>query len=326
MSESSYSESAAQKVETVSRPAARSSRRRKQWTLTTLADRGHRRASASPSTPTTLLVMPLVAQPALADLEHLDPLHRQRLRRHPQLGPLRSSSSSAVCGGVFGLLGGYLTDRFGRQPVLLWSILLSAASAARLRPASAHCPAVDAAGLPLHDVHRRVRRVRRRRRLAGGTLPQPEAARERPGLHAGVRVARRHVGRGRRTASSTRRTSRCPPSTTSHAQWRYALISARDPGAAAVVHPAVPARIAGLEAEAGGGDAAPAQHSGTVPARVPPRLDRHRPAVRLQLRRRVRRHPADAAARARPRARPQAAGAEAHRLRGRSEPGEAGEL
>ena len=35
----------------------------------------------------------------------------------------------AICGGVFGLLGGYLTDRFGRQRVLVWSILIYAFSA-----------------------------------------------------------------------------------------------------------------------------------------------------------------------------------------------------
>ena len=35
----------------------------------------------------------------------------------------------AVCGGVFGLLGGYLTDLFGRRRVLVWSILVYAFSA-----------------------------------------------------------------------------------------------------------------------------------------------------------------------------------------------------
>ncbi|HEX4950955.1 MAG TPA: MFS transporter, partial [Blastocatellia bacterium] len=35
----------------------------------------------------------------------------------------------AVCGGLFGLLGGYLTDRLGRRRVLTWSILLYAFSA-----------------------------------------------------------------------------------------------------------------------------------------------------------------------------------------------------
>jgi hypothetical protein len=35
----------------------------------------------------------------------------------------------AIVGGTFGLLGGYLTDRFGRRRVLVWSILLYAFSA-----------------------------------------------------------------------------------------------------------------------------------------------------------------------------------------------------
>ena len=74
----------------------------------------------------TLLVLPLVAQPALHDLEHLDPF------TDSGFAGIRNWAAtiifvSAVCGGVFGLLGGYLTDRFGRQTVLLWSILLSAA-------------------------------------------------------------------------------------------------------------------------------------------------------------------------------------------------------
>src|SRR6187401_2209117 len=34
----------------------------------------------------------------------------------------------AVAGGIFGLLGGYLTDRLGRRRVLTWSILLYAFS------------------------------------------------------------------------------------------------------------------------------------------------------------------------------------------------------
>jgi predicted MFS family arabinose efflux permease len=34
-----------------------------------------------------------------------------------------------VCGGLFGLVGGYLTDRFGRRRILVWSILLYACAA-----------------------------------------------------------------------------------------------------------------------------------------------------------------------------------------------------
>src|SRR6185436_8887535 len=36
----------------------------------------------------------------------------------------------ALVGGAFGLVGGYLTDRFGRQRVLVWSILIYAFSSA----------------------------------------------------------------------------------------------------------------------------------------------------------------------------------------------------
>src|SRR5687768_5831639 len=35
----------------------------------------------------------------------------------------------AIAGGIFGLLGGYLTDRLGRRRILTWSILLYAFSA-----------------------------------------------------------------------------------------------------------------------------------------------------------------------------------------------------
>jgi len=71
-----------------------------------------------------LLMAPLIIRPALE-----------------QLGGLRFGTPEylqwvgwlfyipAVCGGVFGLLGGYLTDRFGRRRVLTWSILLYALSA-----------------------------------------------------------------------------------------------------------------------------------------------------------------------------------------------------
>src|SRR5262245_46173884 len=71
-----------------------------------------------------LLMLPLILRPALE-----------------QLGGLTFGSPDftrwrdlmfyvpAVCGGVFGLLGGYLTDRLGRRRVLTWSILLYAFSA-----------------------------------------------------------------------------------------------------------------------------------------------------------------------------------------------------
>lgn len=71
-----------------------------------------------------LLMLPLIVRPAIE-----------------QLGPFAFGSPDytrwrdymifvpAVCGGIFGLLGGYLTDRLGRRRVLTWSILLYAFSA-----------------------------------------------------------------------------------------------------------------------------------------------------------------------------------------------------
>jgi Na+/melibiose symporter-like transporter len=71
-----------------------------------------------------LLMLPLIVRPALE-----------------QLGGIKFGSPEfahwrdllfyvpALAGGVFGLLGGYLTDRLGRRRVLVWSILLYAFSA-----------------------------------------------------------------------------------------------------------------------------------------------------------------------------------------------------
>jgi MFS family permease len=72
-----------------------------------------------------LLMLPLVLPPALAELlPHAPPgssefnLWRALMFWVP-----------AMAGGIFGLLGGYLTDRLGRRRVLTWSILLYAMSA-----------------------------------------------------------------------------------------------------------------------------------------------------------------------------------------------------
>src|SRR5580765_450987 len=66
-----------------------------------------------------LLMTPLVAPAAIAELLKV-----------PQNNPLVTAWVgytlwiTALCGGVFGLLGGWLTDRFGRKRVLVASILL----------------------------------------------------------------------------------------------------------------------------------------------------------------------------------------------------------
>ncbi|MGV3724369.1 MAG: MFS transporter, partial [Actinomycetota bacterium] len=71
-----------------------------------------------------LLMLPLVAPPALLDLGGLTPGSPEF-----QAWVGRLFYIPALFGGIFGLLGGYLTDRFGRRQVLMWSILLYAFSA-----------------------------------------------------------------------------------------------------------------------------------------------------------------------------------------------------
>src|SRR4051812_14552022 len=71
-----------------------------------------------------LLMLPLVLPPALLEMLHAAP-------GTPEFSHWRGMMFfiPAVVGGIFGLLGGYLTDRLGRRRVLTWSILLYAVSA-----------------------------------------------------------------------------------------------------------------------------------------------------------------------------------------------------
>lgn len=71
-----------------------------------------------------LLMLPLIVRPALMDLAKIAPGTPEF---NTWVGLL--FYVPAVAGGIFGLLGGYLTDRFGRRRVLVWSILLYAFSA-----------------------------------------------------------------------------------------------------------------------------------------------------------------------------------------------------
>ena len=66
-----------------------------------------------------LLMLPLVGPPALAELLGVKP-------GSPEINTWmgRLFYVPAIFGGIFGLLGGWLTDRFGRRRVLVWSILI----------------------------------------------------------------------------------------------------------------------------------------------------------------------------------------------------------
>lgn len=72
-----------------------------------------------------LLMLPLIVGPALLDLGGIRPGTPEY---NEWVG--RLFYVPALAGGAFGLLGGYLTDYFGRRKVLVWSILLYAISAA----------------------------------------------------------------------------------------------------------------------------------------------------------------------------------------------------
>jgi hypothetical protein len=71
-----------------------------------------------------LLMLPLIVRPALMELLAVP-------ANHPSINEWVGTLFyiPAVAGGIFGLLGGYLTDLFGRRRVLVWSILIYAFSA-----------------------------------------------------------------------------------------------------------------------------------------------------------------------------------------------------
>jgi MFS family permease len=74
-----------------------------------------------------LLMLPLIARPALTELLGVDPATAAG-----NAAILKWTGymlwASAIAGGVFGLIGGYLTDRFGRKRILAWSIFIYALS------------------------------------------------------------------------------------------------------------------------------------------------------------------------------------------------------
>jgi MFS family permease len=71
-----------------------------------------------------LLMLPLILRPAIVDLTGLAP---GTPGFNYWVGLL--FWIPAIAGGIFGLIGGYLTDRLGRRRVLVWSILIYATSA-----------------------------------------------------------------------------------------------------------------------------------------------------------------------------------------------------
>ena len=81
-----------------------------------------------------LLMLPLIVRPALLELTTAVPGSAEF---NTWVGVM--FYVPAIAGGIFGMLGGYLTDRLGRRRVLVWSILLYAFSAC----ATAFAPTVE---------------------------------------------------------------------------------------------------------------------------------------------------------------------------------------
>src|SRR5215470_2366476 len=91
-----------------------------------------------------LLMLPLIVRPALTDLGVARP---DSPEFNTWVGII--FYVPAIAGGIFGVLGGYLTDLLGRRRVLVWSILLYAISAFGAGFASS---VLGAASIPLWDV------------------------------------------------------------------------------------------------------------------------------------------------------------------------------
>jgi MFS family permease len=66
-----------------------------------------------------LLMLPMIFAPAISELLQV-PIDNPAVREWFTI----INAAAAVTGGIFGLLGGYLIDRFGRKKILLISILL----------------------------------------------------------------------------------------------------------------------------------------------------------------------------------------------------------
>ncbi|HXG63768.1 MAG TPA: MFS transporter [Blastocatellia bacterium] len=86
-----------------------------------------------------LLMLPLIVRPALLELIGARPGSPEFNQWVGMLFYI-----PALAGGIFGMLGGYLTDRLGRRRILVWSILLYAFSAL----AAGYVPKDGFAGIP----------------------------------------------------------------------------------------------------------------------------------------------------------------------------------
>ena len=220
---------------------------------------------------------PLVGVPAIAELMKLPP-------NNPNVTEWmgRMLWMTALCGGIFGLIGGWLIDRFGRKRILALSIFVYALSPF----AAAYSTSLAAFRfLSLHDVRRRVRGIHRGDHLAGGIVPAQ--SRKSLGLDAGVCLARRRVRDCSRSldqfAFGASAGLRVPEAFNAHAPWRYILMTGLIAGHSDRAALAVCAGIANLEGETARRNIEATELRGIVRAGIAPDHAGHRGAFSLRL-------------------------------------------
>ena len=257
-----------------------------------------------------ILMLPLIVRPALLELTGAAPGSPQF-----QMWVGRLFYIPAFAGGIFGLLGGYLTDRLGRRRVLTYSILIYAISAflsgfstsiemllvLRCFVFIGVCVEFVAAVAWLAELFPE---PKRREKVLGYTQAFSSLGGIMVATVNGLCVA---------YAASLPSLSMFghQPVRSARAMALHADVG-RAAGHPADSDPAVPAGVAGVAAEESRRHAAAAEHRRAVRSRPSAHDDRDDDHVCVRVWRGVRRDPADAADRARPaRSAPDDAGAAA---------------
>ena len=264
-----------------------------------------------------ILMLPLIVRPALLELTGAAPGSPQF-----QMWVGRLFYIPAFAGGIFGLIGGYLTDRLGRRRVLTYSILIYAVAAflsgystsiemllvLRCFVFIGVCVEFVAAVAWLAELFPE---AKRREKVLGYTQAFSSLGGIMVATVNGLCVALRR--QPARADHVRRQSGGCACAVALHADVGRAARHSVDPDSP------VPARVPRLAAEESRRHAQKAEHRRAVRSRSPPHHDRDDDHVCVRVRRRVRRDSASAADRARlARSSPDDAGAQTPAARGSS--------
>ena len=244
-----------------------------------------------------ILMLPLIVRPALLELTGAVPGSPQF-----QMWVGRLFYIPAFAGGIFGLIGGYLTDRLGRRRVLTYSILIYAVGAflsgfstsiemllvLRCFVFIGVCVEFVAAVAWLAELFPD---PKQREKVLGYTQAFSSLGGIMVAYVNGWLVAYAAIPAGAEHVRPRHRQSACALAL--HADVGRAARDSADPD------PPVPAGVSRVAAEESGGHAQAPEHRRAVRSRSAPHDDRHDDHVCLRLRRGVRRHSASAADRAR---------------------------